>query len=236
MAIKSAHHINIIAALVVLSSAHMPAFAASESEQGIALYNARDYNAARLAFERVTRANPGDWQAQYYLGHCCYALGQMPQARYAYQMAMHHSLHPSVKAQCQAGLDNIDKYKTQIHKTGTSTSVAIASKSSKDDDDEEVLDPNSPQAKAEKAKDEIMQRARAEVSKIHKAAQETSLSENSNTICKYPDGHRALDIHISVDAINAKLRKMHKIMNEASSVSRLPLKTKECKCPASLPG
>ncbi|MBK7746598.1 MAG: tetratricopeptide repeat protein [Candidatus Obscuribacter sp.] len=224
MAIKSAHHINIIAALVVLSSAHMPAFAASESEQGIALYNARDYNAARLAFERVTRANPGDWQAQYYLGHCCYALGQMPQARYAYQMAMHHSLHPAVKAQCQAGLDNIDKYKTQIHKTGTSTSVAIASKSSKDDDEEEVLDPNSPQAKAEKAKDEIMQRARAEISKIHKAAQEQIQfeSENSNTICKYPDGHKALDIpYQRVDAINAEAEeKCTKIMNDAEARCR----------------
>ncbi|MBK9202695.1 MAG: tetratricopeptide repeat protein [Candidatus Obscuribacter sp.] len=224
MAIKSAHHINIIAALVVLSSAHMPAFAAPESEQGIALYNARDYNAARLAFERVTRANPGDWQAQYYLGHCCYALGQMPQARYAYQMAMHHSLHPAVKAQCQAGLDNIDKYKTQIHKTGTSTSVAIATKSSKDDDEEEVLDPNSPQAKAEKAKDEIMQRARAEVSKIHKAAQEQIQfeSENSNTICKYPDGHKALDIpYQRVDAINAEAEeKCTKIMNDAEARCR----------------
>lgn len=224
MAIKSAHHVNLIAALMVLSSAHIPAFAASESEQGIASYNVRDYNAARLSFERATRANPADWQAQYYLGHCYYALGQMPQARYAYQMAMHHSLHPAVKAQCQAGLDNIDKYKTQIHKTGAVTSVAIASKATKDDDEEEVLDPNSPKAKAEKAKDEIMQHARAEISKIRKAAQEQIQfeSENSNTICKYPDGHKALDIpYQRVDAINAEAEeKCTKIMNEAEARCR----------------
>ncbi|MDQ5967937.1 MAG: Tetratricopeptide repeat protein, partial [Cyanobacteriota bacterium erpe_2018_sw_39hr_WHONDRS-SW48-000098_B_bin.30] len=47
-------------------------------------------------------------------------------------------------------------------------------------------------------------------------------SENSNTICKYPDGHKALDIpYQRVDAINAEAEeKCTKIMNEAEARCR----------------
>lgn len=225
MTINSALYSKILATALLASLAIGPAFAATDVEQGISLYNARNYSAAKLCFDRATRANPADWQAQYYLGHCCYALGQMPQARYAYQMAMHHGVHPTVKAQCQAGLDNIDKYKNQTLKPTSSTTVAIASKDAKgENDEEETADPNSPQAKAEKAKTEIMQHARAEISKIRKAAQEQIQfeSENSNTICKYPDGHKALDIpYQRVDAINAEAEeKCTRIMNEAEAKCR----------------
>lgn len=227
MAPKSARYNYLFAVLLALTTATAPAFAASDLEQGISLYNARDYAGAKLCFDRVTRTTPTNWQAQYYLGHCNYALGQMPQARYAYQMAMHHSLHPAVKAQCQAGLDNVDKYKSQTLKSNNSATVAIASKVNKDDAEEEadlVPDPNSPTAKAEKAKAEIMLRAREEISKIRKAAQEQIQfeSENSNTICKYPDGHKALDIpYQRVDAINAEAEeKCTKIMNDAEARCR----------------
>ncbi|MBK7838667.1 MAG: tetratricopeptide repeat protein [Candidatus Obscuribacter sp.] len=98
----------VLACLTQVSATAAPV--KSELDEGIKLYQAKNYQAARLAFEKFIKANPSSWQAQYYMANTCLALGQWPQAKYCYQVCMHYCKDPGTQAQCQAGIDSIENF------------------------------------------------------------------------------------------------------------------------------
>jgi len=190
-------------ALVLVSTIQLSAEAApakSELDEGVKLYQAKNYPAARAAFEKIIKANPSAWQAQYYLANTCLALGQWPQAKYCYQVCMHYCKDPATQAQCQAGIDSIEKYaqaKTAAPAAPLSGTTAKApSKSSDDDDDDDDANLSPAKAAIERQKAQVMEEARKEVSRIRKAAKDQIETEknSSNEIFKYRDGHHGLDI------------------------------------------
>lgn len=213
----------VLACLTQVSASAAPV--KSELDEGVKLYQAKNYQAARLAFEKIIKANPSSWQAQYYMANTCLALGQWPQAKYCYQVCMHYCKDPGTQAQCQAGIDSIEKFsqaKSAAPATPASSTSAKAPAKGDDDDDE---DANLSPAKAniERQKAQVMEEARKETAKIRKAAKDQIETEknSSNEIFKYGDGHHGLDISDERE---------REIMKEADEKCAQVMKNAELRC------
>lgn len=192
---------ELIVALSIMGLSPLAALAGPDFDAGVKLYGAKDYTGAKAAFERAVKVKANDWQAQYYLGHCYLALGQLPQSKYAYQLCMHYSQDATVKAQCQAGIDRIDKIRNPS--ASSATAKAAAEKSStpetaaKADDDEDKPEPaNTPAARNKREREAIMEEAKAKVAKLRREVDERIEHEHatSNIRLRYPDGTRGIGL------------------------------------------
>ncbi len=218
-------------ALVLACLSQVSAIAApdkSDLSDGIKLYQAKNYQAARLAFEKVVKANPSSWQAQYYMANTCLALGQWPQAKYCYQVCMHYCKDPATQAQCQAGIDRIEKFaqtKTATRSAPMSGTNAKTPAKSSDDDDEDDDQPSASTGKqsVEQQKAQVMEEARKETARIRKAAKEQIENEKkaSNEAFVYTDGRHGLDISDERE---------QEIMKEADEKCAQIMKNAELRC------
>lgn len=214
----------VLACLTQVSATAAPV--KSELDEGIKLYQAKNYQAARLAFEKFIKANPSSWQAQYYMANTCLALGQWPQAKYCYQVCMHYCKDPGTQAQCQTGIDSIEKFsqaKTTAPATSASSSSTKAPAKADDDDDDEEANLSPAKAAIERQKTQVMEEARKETAKIRNAAKEQIENEksSSNQVFKYGDGHRGLDISDERE---------REIMKEADEKCAQIMKNAELRC------
>lgn len=197
----------------------------SELDEGVKLYQAKNYQAAKVAFEKIVKANPSSWQAQYYMANTCLALGQWPQAKYCYQVCMHYCKDPATQAQCQAGIDSIEKFSQAKSATQAAPTSSASTKAPANGDDDDDEDANLSPAKAaiERQKAKIMEEAGKETAKIRNAAKEQIENEknSSNQVVKYSDGHRGLDISDDRE---------REIMKEADEKCAQIMKNAELRC------
>lgn len=199
---------KILLALAVSLSASISALLqnevlASEYDQGLKLYQAKNYAAALPLLEKAANAKTNAWQAQYLLGNTCLALGKMDEAKAAYQRCLATCNDKSIQDHAKGGIATVDAYKqaqaqaqTLRKPTATSGSSSSSSSSAKasDDDDEEVAEKKID--KNAKIRQELLAKAREEANKIRREAEEQIKheKENSNEVFKYSDGSRGLDI------------------------------------------
>ncbi|MBK9773505.1 MAG: hypothetical protein IPP57_22280 [Candidatus Obscuribacter sp.] len=109
----------------------------------------------------------------------------MAQAKYCYQVCMHYCKDPGTQAQCQAGIDSIEKFsqaKTTAPATSASSSSTKAPAKADDDDDDEEANLSPAKAAIERQKTQVMEEARKETAQIRNAAKEQIENEKVRPI------------------------------------------------------
>lgn len=213
--------LKLLLALGITSAASMQsAVLASDYDQGLRLYQAKNYVAALPLLEKAANAKTNAWQAQYLLGNTCLALGKMDEAKAAYQRCLATCNDKSIQDHAKGGIATVDAYKQAqaqaqslrrtTSTTGTSgtsgtsgtrsSSSASAAESEEDEPTEKKVDKNA------QIRNELLAKARQEANKIRREAEEQIKheKENSNEVFKYSDGSRGLDIS---DEREAQIRK-----------------------------
>jgi tetratricopeptide (TPR) repeat protein len=209
--------LKLLLAVGITSAASMQsAVLASDYDQGLKLYQAKNYAAALPLLEKAANAKTNAWQAQYLLGNTCLALGKMDEAKAAYQRCLATCNDRSIQDHAKGGIATVDAYKQAqaqaqslrrtTSTTGTSgtrsssSASASAAESEEDEPTEKKVDKNA------QIRNELLAKARQEANKIRREAEEQIKheKENSNEVFKYSDGSRGLDIS---DEREAQIRK-----------------------------
>ncbi len=69
----------------------------AQMQEGLALFDSRDFSRAREIFEKVYKARPKDFEAGFHLANCLYNLGEMPRSQEILEKIIHHN-HGQVEA------------------------------------------------------------------------------------------------------------------------------------------
>ncbi len=171
-----------------------PAFAATDMEEGIKLYQAKSYDKARPYFEKVSKSSPNAWQPHYYLANVNLALGRMSVAKYEYELCERLCKNPSILAQCQTGKSLTEKHmRATSSSTGTASSDSDASSDSKKESSPSMTPA---QAQVASRKEEILKQAKADVARIRQETKDLLEHEkaNANQFYRYEDGRIGTDI------------------------------------------
>ncbi len=170
------------------------AFAATDMEEGIKLYQAKSYDKARPYFEKVAKSSPNAWQPHYYLANVNLALGRMSIARYEYEACERLCRNPNILTQCQTGKSLTEKHMRAV---GSSVSNSDSSESSSDSRKEKSSSALTPaQVQLANRKEDIMRQAKVDVAKVRQDTKEQLEREkaNANQFYKFEDGRVATDI------------------------------------------
>ncbi|MBX9938879.1 MAG: tetratricopeptide repeat protein [Candidatus Obscuribacterales bacterium] len=176
---------------------------ASEYDQGLKLYQAKNYTAALPLLEKAANAKTNAWQAQYLLGNTCLALGKMDEAKAAYQRCLATCNDKSIQDHAKGGIATVDAYKqaqaqaqTLRKSTATNGSSSSSSSSSKASDNEEEEVAEKKTDKNAQIRNELLAKARQEANKIRREAEDQIKheKENSNEYFQFSDGSIKLDI------------------------------------------
>lgn len=184
---------------------------ASDVEDGITAYNAKEYAKARALFEKAIAATPSSWQAHYYLGNIFVVLGQNSRAKYEYELCKHHCTNPTMRAHCNAAIARMDKH------------IANSIKA------EPAADPDAPAAEkpltdaervAKDRQERLMKLATEDCERIKKEAQEQMQTEatfSGRRWRNYETGERKFDIseERKAEIQRACDERCRKVMDEA---------------------
>lgn len=98
-----------VAAIVLALSLSAPAFGAGDAyKAACAAYKKGDYANAKAQFEKVLKAKPTNWQAEYQLANCCSRLRSYAEARKWYCSCLTHHPDASTAGYCQSAVGQID--------------------------------------------------------------------------------------------------------------------------------
>lgn len=175
---------------------------AGSMEDGIRLYNAKDYRGARPHFELAARNSPMSWQAHFYLASTMMATGDLEKARNEFITAQKITTNPEIGRRCREGLERVNKMLSGGSASSTARGGSISSTSNASSGSTGTA--YSP-AEAEAAKNasgnaqkrnEIMAKARAQCASIRQEAAEQikAEKERSNSRFQYQDGSVGYDI------------------------------------------
>ena len=193
-----------MAAILLVVSSCQTAYAGS-LEDGIKLYNAKDYRGAKPHFETAARNSPMSWQAHFYLASSMMATGDLQGARNEFTTASKITTNPEIGRRCREGLERVNKMLAAgASSTGTTRSGGVGSGSAGTASNSSSNSAYSPAAAeaakasggAAKRREEIMAKARAECAAIRSQAAEQIKQEqaSSNTQFRHSDGSVKYDI------------------------------------------
>jgi len=171
---------------------------AGSLEDGIKLYNAKDYRGAKPHFETAARNSPMSWQAHFYLASTMMATGDLQGARTEFTTASKITTNPEIGRRCREGLERVNRMLAGSPATGTARSGSSGTSSSSSSAAYSPAAAEAAKASAGSAKrrDEIMSKARAECAAIRSQAAEQIKNEqqNSNQQFRHSDGSVKYDI------------------------------------------
>lgn len=128
---------------------------AADMQTAVKKYNAKQYQAALNDFKELSRAKPSEGLYHYYLALCNQCLARVGEAKLEYQKVI-DSGHPSLRANAQAGLSQLEKVSVRTGGGGaaapaasTANDVSPVVTSAKQDPKDPVL------AKGKDKKDEL---------------------------------------------------------------------------------
>lgn len=90
-----------ISLAVLTAMLSMPSVAAGDFEQGCKRYNARDYQQARVSFEKVTKSFPQNWLVHYYLANTYLICKQSASAKREYEACLACKPNAATAKYCQ---------------------------------------------------------------------------------------------------------------------------------------
>lgn len=197
---------------------------AGDFEEGVKLYQAKQFAPALPYFERALKQFPSHWQVHMYLAHTYLGLGKFGTAKGHYEWVRDNVKDSATKDTCQECLDRIAKYQGG---GGGASAVSASSSSSgakSEGDGAEAkggAEPGLSDAEKKLAADRerIMSMAKAAAEKVKEECNQQIAHEksSSNQWYKYPDGHIAIDIdhHRESEIKREAEEKVQKIMEEA---------------------
>jgi Spy/CpxP family protein refolding chaperone len=188
-------------ALVFFMASSLQAAYAGSLEDGIKLYNAKDYKGAKPHFETAARNSPMSWQAHFYLASTMMATGDLQGARNEFSTASKITTNPEIGRRCREGLDRVNKMLAGASNAGTARGGASSVVTSSSSSTGSAYSPAAEEAAKfsagnSKRRDEIMAKARAECAAIRTQAAEQikQEQENSNQQFRHADGSVKYDI------------------------------------------
>lgn len=186
-----------LAALLLMASSCQAAHAGS-LEDGIKLYNAKDYRGAKPHFETAARNSPMSWQAHFYLASSMMATGDLQGARNEFTTASKITTNPEIGRRCREGLERVNKMLAggSAPSTAGSGTTGTSSSSSSSAYSPAAAEAAKASGGAAKRREEIMSKARAECAAIRSQAAEQIKQEqaSSNTQFRHSDGTVKYDI------------------------------------------
>lgn len=189
-----------LAILFCSASSSFQAAYAGSLEDGIKLYNAKDYKGAQPHFELAVRNSPMSWQPHFYFASTLLATGDPTRAKSEFSAAMKLNTNPEVAKRCREGLDRASRMASGAGTASTARSGSTSSTSSSTSTGS-AYSPAAAEAEKNQSGNamkriEIMAKARAECAAIQKEAAEQikAEKERSNTQFKYQDGSVGYDI------------------------------------------
>lgn len=100
----------------------LPAGAAPAGfNEGVKLYNVRQYKQALAYFTQAAQAAPADPLVRYYMGLSYQGLNQMAQARQQYEWVATCRSNPALAQQASGALQNLSRYQSTRAGSGTVT-------------------------------------------------------------------------------------------------------------------
>lgn len=210
----------LVMALVGPSSTICQPAWAGDFEEGVKLYQAKQFSQALPFFERSLKQFPSHWQVHMYLAHTYLGLGKFATAKGHYEWVRDNVKDSATKDTCQECLDRISKYQGG---GGAAASTALAGgESSKDGGggkETEGTGLSDAEKKLASDRERVMSMAKAAAEKVRQECKEQISHEKAtaNQWYKYPDGHLAIDID---DKREEEIKreadeKVQKIMEEA---------------------
>lgn len=203
----------------------LPVAAATNLEEGIKLYNEKQYSNARLLLEKAVTESPTSWQAHYYLANTCLVLGQMTKAKFHYTMCQKNCAYGEIFAHCQTGIARTEKHLPKAASSSTEGKPATEAKAEgADESDDDDKEESKPVTYADKVKEQnkahILKLAQDDCEKLRKEAKEQIEYEATYEGRRWKNvetGERKFDIseerrHEIQQACEEKCRK---IMDEA---------------------
>lgn len=202
----------------------LPVAAATNLEEGIKLYNEKQFSNARPLLEKAVTESPTSWQAHYYLANTCLVLGQMTKAKFHYTMCQRNCKYADIVTHCQTGIARTEK---QLPKAISSTSESkpqTAVKTEGEDEADDEKEDSKPVTYADKIREQnkahILKLAQDDCKKLKKEAKEQIEYEATYEGRRWKNvetGERKFDIseerkHEIQQACEEKCRK---IMDEA---------------------
>lgn len=95
------------------------AFSAPDMQGAIKKYNAKDYQGALNEFKEFAKTKPNDGLCHYYMALCNQCLARVGEAKLHYQKVLEIG-HPSLKANAQTGLNQLEKVTVRYGGVGSS--------------------------------------------------------------------------------------------------------------------
>ena len=222
--------------LMVLSLSIAPVLAQTgqtldDFNQGLQYYQAKNYNQARMCFEKSLQKYPKSWQLQLYLGHCYLALGRPTAAKNAYDAVLNANASAEAKKNAQDGIDRVGRLGAGSGSSSSASSTTASAKPASSDDDEDggatasAKPKSSVEIQNERDRADVLKRAREEVAKIRAEgkANIAAAKANANHVWKDRETGRIFndldpaDEQAMEDEIEAKCEK---IMEEAERKAR----------------
>lgn len=196
---------------------------AGDFEEGVKLYQSKQFAPALPYFERALKQFPSHWQVHMYLAHTYLGLGKFGTAKGHYEWVRDNVKDSATKDTCQECLDRIAKYQGGGGGVSTASSASSSGAKSEGEADEAKggAEPGLSDADKKLAADRerIMSMAKAAAEKVKEECNQQIAHEksSSNQWYKYPDGHLAIDIdHERESQIKREAEeKVQKIMEEA---------------------
>ncbi len=194
---------------------------AGDFEEGVKLYQAKQFSQALPFFERSLKQFPSHWQVHMYLAHTYLGLGKFATAKGHYEWVRDNVKDSATKDTCQECLDRISKYQGGGG-AAAATTASAAGESSKDGGGGKESEGNGlsdAEKKLASDRERVMSMAKAAAEKVRQECKEQISHEKAtaNQWYKYPDGHLATDID---DKREEEIKreadeKVQKIMEEA---------------------
>lgn len=151
---------------VACTLAAHPAFAGTNLEEGIKLYNERRYAQARPLLEKAVAEAPNSWQAHYYLANTALGLGQTTRAKYHYEIVQKKCTNAAILEHCRAGLARADKH--AVPKAAASAPEAQPEGDGKTDESAESKPLSDADKLKEKNREHIMKLAKEDCERVKK--------------------------------------------------------------------
>ncbi len=116
--------------LALATASPKAASAPSGFDQGVQLYNSRQYARALSQFQQAARVAPQDAATHYYMGLCYQCLNQVALATQQYQWVASTSRNPSLRSQSQAALAQLSHYQANRSYSGSGVTAASSQNAS----------------------------------------------------------------------------------------------------------